>query len=164
MTKWLQKFRGANPPAPVDGIRVAPSAPEPPSDPEWQAGELVREVGGRLQVRAETRAEIKLAIEDLKLRKKELQLRRRQLRQEMQKARAEYRGKLADRHNLTGMGRGGVGRMVRVGIQAAGRSDRMRLDRTLQGLEAQRTAYDADINELDRLILQLEQYAHDSWD
>ena len=165
--KWLEKFKRAahvKPPEPVDGIRGEPSAPEPPSDPEWHAGELVREVGGRLQVRAETRAETKLAIEDLKLRKKELQLRRRQLRQEMQRAQAEYRGKVAARHNLTGKGRGGVGRILRIGIQAGRRSGRMQLNRTLQGLEAQRDAYDSDINELDRLIVQFAQYAHDSWD
>jgi hypothetical protein len=164
--KWLQKFKGvehAKPPEPVDGIREEPSTPEPPSDPEWQAGELVREVGGRFQVRAETRAETKLAIEELKLRKKEQQIRRRQLRQEMQWAQTEYRGKVAGRHNLTGMGRGGVGRMVRVGIQAGRSSDRMQHDRTLQGLEAQRNACDSDIYELDRLILQFEQYARDSW-
>ena len=72
---------------------------------------------------------------------------------------AEYRGKVAGRHNLTGFGGGGLGRMVKVGIRAGRRSDRMHHDRNLQGLEAQRNAYDSDLNELDRLILHFEQYA-----
>lgn len=49
--KWLQRLKSvehANPPEPVAGIREEPSAPEAPSEPEWQAGELVREFGGRL--------------------------------------------------------------------------------------------------------------------
>lgn len=82
----------------------------------------------------------------------------------MQGARAEYRGKVAGRHNLIGIGGGGLGRMVKVGIRAGRRSDRMQHDRNLQGLEAQRNAYDSDLNELDRLILHFEQYARGSED
>lgn len=161
--KWLQKLKGvehANPTedlAPVDEAEAYPQH-EPPPD-EWTPGQLVREHGGRIEARAESRAEAKLVIKELKLKKKELQMGRRQITQEMQAVRAEYRSRVAGRHSTVGLGRGGMGRVVRAGIQGKRRAERMQSDDAVSRLEQQRNVYDSDMLELDRLILRFEQYA-----
>ena len=101
----------------------------------------------RLQVKAETISEARLAIKKLRLRKKELRQRKKIINLEMKEMRARYRDKLSGR-----TGRGFLGTIRKASKQAA-RAER---DKKLEPLQAEKLKIDDLILQIDQGILKLE--------
>jgi hypothetical protein len=127
------------------------------------AEEVVEDLGviafhrnGSIQLRVGNAAEQKLAIKELRLKKKELAAQKRELTANIAAIRAQYRTKVAGRYSTVGLGRGTGGRIIRAGIQAKRRGERMQVDSAVVPIEHKRNAIDSQMILIDRAIARIE--------
>jgi len=132
------------------------------SDRAYQS-EIVEDLGvvgfqrdGSIVVKVTNAAETKLAIQELGLKKKELTAQKREFTAEIAAIRAEYRGRVAGPYSTVGLGRGTTGRIVRAGVQAKRRSERIDVDNAVVPIEQERNAIDVRMIALDRTVARLE--------
>jgi hypothetical protein len=125
--------------------------------------EIVEDLGvvafqrnGNIKVTVANAAEKKLAIKELRLKKKELTAQKRELTAEIAAIRAEYRGKVAGRYSTAALPRGTTGRIMRAGVQAKRRSERMEVDNAIVPIEQKRNAIDNRMITIDRTIARLD--------
>jgi hypothetical protein len=110
---------------------------------------------GSVQWQVSTTAEAKLAIKQLRLKKKELTAQKREIAADVSAVRAEYRTKAAGRLYM-GRGGGTAGQMIRAGVRAKRRSERMAVEDSVVPLEQQKAQLDARMLVIDRAIAQIE--------
>ena len=89
----------------------------------------------------------KLAIQKLRLKTRRLAAQRRELTAEAATIRSEYRGTFAGRDSTLGFGRGTTGRIMRAGVRANRRSQRV---------EHERNAIDIQMLAVDHTVARLE--------
>jgi len=125
--------------------------------------EIVEDLGvvgfqrdGSVVVNVTNAAETKLAIQELRLKKKELTAQKRELTAEIAAIRAEYRGRVAGRYSTVGLGRGTTGRIMRAGVQAKRRSERIDVDNAVVPTEQDRNAIDVRMIAVDRTVARLQ--------
>lgn len=70
--------------------------------------------------------------------------------------RRKERTKVAGRHSSVGLGRGTGGRIIRAGIQAKRRGERMQTDDAIVPIERERNVIDSQMIAIDRAIARLE--------
>ncbi len=110
---------------------------------------------GSVQWDVNTTAEAKLAIKQLRLKKKELAAEKREIASEMAGVRAEYRTKAAGRLYM-GRGGGTTGQIIRAGVRAKRRGERMAVEQSVVPLEQEKGQLDARMLVIDRAIAQIE--------
>lgn len=110
---------------------------------------------GKVEARADTVADAKLAIKELKLKKKELALAKKQVTEQQREIRAAYTEKT--RHRMPRMRGGGeFGRIIRAAQSSSHAADRQHLAKQLAPLEKQRDQLESLITTVDTVILKLE--------
>jgi hypothetical protein len=100
-------------------------------------------------------AEAKLAIKQLRLKKKELTAEKREISSDIAEIRAEYRTKAAGRIYM-GRGGGKSGAMMRAGVRAKRRGERLQVEADVVPLEREKAQLDARMLVIDRAIAQIE--------
>lgn len=128
---------------------------------EAQQRARLREILGDELVSMEvnTPEEAKIAIKLARLRKKEIQGEKRELAADLADAREGWRDRQAGRYSTVGLGRGTSGRIIRSGIQAGRRSERMAHAGQVNEFSDARQELDQRILVIDKLIIDLERTA-----
>lgn len=106
-----------------------------------------------------TPEEAKYAIKLAKLRKRQIQGEKRELAAELADERERWRGRQAGRISTVGLGRGTGGRIIRAGIQANRRSERLEHAGRVNQYSDVRQDLDRQIALIDRFIIELERQA-----
>jgi hypothetical protein len=106
-----------------------------------------------------TPEEAKYAIKLARLRKRELQAEKKELAAELADERERWRGRQAGRISTVGLGRGTGGRMMRAGVQAKRRGERLEHAGLVNEFSDARQELDRPIALVDRLIIDLEREA-----
>ena len=101
-------------------------------------------------------AEAKIAVKLLRIRKKELQAEKRQLSAQLADHREAWRERQAGRISTVGLGRGTGGRIIRSGIQAKRRGDRLQHAGVVNAYSDAKQVIDQKIAYVDRVILHYE--------
>ena len=81
---------------------------------------------------------------------------KRELSAEIAATRAEYRTKVGGRISTRALGGGTSGRIMRAGVQAKRRSERMEVDNAIVPVEQKRNEIDRRMIEIDRAVARIE--------
>jgi hypothetical protein len=106
-----------------------------------------------------TPEDAKYAIKLARLRKRELQAEKKELAAELADERERWRERQAGRISTVGLGRGTGGRMIRAGVQAKRRNERLDHAGIVNQYSDARQELDRRIALVDRLIIELEREA-----
>jgi uncharacterized protein (DUF3084 family) len=112
---------------------------------------------GEITVRANSIAEVKLALKELKLRKKELSLHKKQVTAQERQIQASYTNEIRSRGSKF-QGGGGIGKFIRR-VQTSNRdASRQNLAHQLAPYEVEKRGIEAMQSAIEQMILQLESY------
>lgn len=101
-------------------------------------------------------ADAKLALRLARVRKQELASEKRELATELAEVREAWRERTAGRISTIGLGRGGGAKMLRVGIQAKRRTERLEHAAEVNAFSDARQVIDRKLAIIDRLIVELQ--------